>query len=320
MPKTRRETLALGLAGATGLVVPGKGFAAPKESEPARCFSGSPRSTSPWRAAIEGQRRADMGNGYYLNPILSGDRPDPSILKDGDEYYATFSSFLYYPAVVVWHSRDLVNWTPMGPALEKPLGSVWALDIAKHDGRYFIYIPIFNAEAPEFSGSGIPCRIFVVHAPSTRGPWSEPVDMDIKGYIDPGHAVGEDGKRYLFLNGGARVRISDDGLRREGPRAGLWRVADPAGVADRGPGARRPEAAPQGRLVLHVFRRGRDGGATDQPHGGSRPFAFDPRPLGELPAQSDRANQQPARAVVVARPRNPGAGAGRAVVARLSRL
>ncbi len=153
-----------------------------------------------------------------MNPVLSGDRPDPNILKDGKDYWATFSSFDYYPGVVVWHSHDLVNWTPVGPALTRPLGSVWALDIAKHDGRYFIYIPVFNAADPTFAaGPQIPCKIFVVHADTMRGPWSDPIDMGIKGYIDPGHAVGEDGKRYLFLNGGARVRISDDGLRRNGP-------------------------------------------------------------------------------------------------------
>jgi beta-xylosidase len=211
MVTSRREALALGLAGAGGLALPRAAAADTNESR-----GGSPASSSPWRPGIEGQRRADLGDGRYLNPIVSGDRPDPNILKDGDDYYATFSSFLYYPAVVVWHSRDLVSWTPIGPALNRPLGSVWALDIAKHDGRYFIYIPIFNAEAPEFRNPGIPCKIFVVHAPSMHGPWSTPVDMDIKGYIDPGHAVGEDGRRYLFLNGGARVRLSDDGLRRDG--------------------------------------------------------------------------------------------------------
>jgi beta-xylosidase len=210
MVTSRRDALKLGLAGAGGLALP---WPAVAEVEDSAC----PPAASAWRPGIEGQRRADLGNGRYLNPVLSGDRPDPNILKDGEDYYATFSSFLYYPAVVVWHSRDLVNWTPIAPALEEPLGSVWALDIAKHDGRYFIYIPIFNAEAPAFRNAGIPCRIFVVHAASMHGPWSAPVDLDIKGYIDPGHAVGEDGKRYLFLNGGARVRLSDDGLRRDGP-------------------------------------------------------------------------------------------------------
>jgi xylan 1,4-beta-xylosidase len=166
---------------------------------------------------IEGQRKADLGNGTYLNPVLSGDRPDPNVFRDGEDYYATFSSFLYYPAVVVWHSRDLINWRPIGPALNKPLGSVWALDIAKHGGRYFIYIPIFNPGAPGFPADLLPARLFVVHADSMAGPWSEPVDMGIAGYIDPGHAVGEDGRRYLFLNNGARVRLTDDGLKADGP-------------------------------------------------------------------------------------------------------
>jgi xylan 1,4-beta-xylosidase len=215
MSMSRREALAHGLAGIGGLAGMTQGAGAAGESG-TRCIAASRPHTPPRRPGIEGQRRADLGDGFYLNPVFSGDRPDPNILKDGDDYYATFSSFLHYPAVIVWHSRDLVNWVPVGPALNRPLGSVWALDIAKHEGRYFIYIPVFNAEDPAFRSEGIPCKIFVVHAASMSGPWSEPADMDIKGYIDPGHAVGEDGRRYLFLNGGARVRISDDGLRRDG--------------------------------------------------------------------------------------------------------
>ena len=62
---------------------------------------------------FEGQRTADLGDGTYLNPIMAGDHPDPSILKDGDDYYMTFSSFDAYPGLVIWHSRDLVNWEPM---------------------------------------------------------------------------------------------------------------------------------------------------------------------------------------------------------------
>src|SRR5690349_3422078 len=61
---------------------------------------------------IEGQRKADLGTGTFVNPIVPGDHPDPTILKDGDDYYMTFSSFLSYPGAVIWHSRDLVNWAP----------------------------------------------------------------------------------------------------------------------------------------------------------------------------------------------------------------
>ena len=48
-----------------------------------------------------------------------------------------------------------------------------------------------------------------------EGPWSDPIDLDL-GQIDPGHVVGEDGKRYLFLSGGNRVQLADDGLSTVG--------------------------------------------------------------------------------------------------------
>lgn len=167
-----------------------------------------------WGRGFEGQRKADLGNGYYLNPIFPGDHPDPSILKDGDDYYMTFSSFEAHPALILWHSRDLVNWTPLGPALNRTLGSVFAVDLCKHNGRYYIYIPVIpTAVSEEMSGSGI----FVIHADDVRGPWSDPVSLNITGYIDPGHIVGEDGKRYLFLSGVSRVRLTDDGLATDGP-------------------------------------------------------------------------------------------------------
>lgn len=162
-----------------------------------------------WRRGVEGQRTADLGNGTYLNPIVAGDHPDPTILKDGDDYYMTFSSFHSYPGLVIWHSTDLVNWSPIGPALHKPLGVIWAVDLCKHDGRYFIYLPA-NPSDQGWS-------IYALWADDIKGPWSEPVDLGIAGCIDPGHVVGEDGKRYLFVNGIRRIRLADDGLATDGP-------------------------------------------------------------------------------------------------------
>lgn len=161
-----------------------------------------------WARGIEGQRRADLGDGTYLNPIIAGDHPDPTILKDGDDYYMTFSSFNSYPGIIIWHSRDLVNWKPIGPALHNNIGTVWALDLCKYGDRYYIYIPA----APE----GKPWSIFVIWANDISGPWSDPIDLNIEGCIDPGHAVGEDGKRYLFVNGIRKIRLTDDGLATDG--------------------------------------------------------------------------------------------------------
>jgi xylan 1,4-beta-xylosidase len=161
-----------------------------------------------WRKGIESQRKADLGDGTFLNPIIAGDHPDPTILKDGPNYYMTFSSFLSYPGIVIWHSTDLVNWAPLGPALTRPLGTIWAVDLCKHNGRYFIYLPA----AP---GGNI-WSIYAIWANRIEGPWSDPVDLKISGCIDPSHILGEDGKRYLFVNGIRKIRLTDDGLATDG--------------------------------------------------------------------------------------------------------
>ena len=184
-----------------------------------------------WARGVEGQRRADLGNGTYLNPIMAGDHPDPSVLRDGADYYMTFSSFDAYPGLVIWHSRDLVNWKPVGPSLFKNVGSVWAPDLVKHGGRYYIYFP----------GIGASYRSnYVVWADDIRGPWSDPIDLKI-GRIDPGHAVGPDGSRWLFLSGGYLVRLAADGLSVAGDMKKVydgWQYPDDwvvEGFAQEGP-------------------------------------------------------------------------------------
>ena len=149
---------------------------------------------------------AQKHNGYYLNPILQGDYADPSIMRDGSDYYMTHSSFDYMPGLTVLHSKDLVNWEPISFALKEYLGSVWAPDILKHGDKYYIYFTV--AGAPKGGN-------YVVWADSPYGPWSEPVNLNVK-HIDPGHAAGEDGTRWLFLSGGHRVRLADDGLSIKG--------------------------------------------------------------------------------------------------------
>ncbi|HEV8285145.1 MAG TPA: family 43 glycosylhydrolase [Chitinophagaceae bacterium] len=134
----------------------------------------------------------------YLNPIFAGDYPDPSILRDGDTYYIVHSSFEYYPGLLIWKSKDLINWSPVTNALHKYVGSVWAPDLVKYKNRYYIYFPANNTN-------------YVVMADSVNGKWSDPIDLKI-GTIDPGHAVDADGKRYLYFSSGGYVALSDDGL------------------------------------------------------------------------------------------------------------
>ncbi|NQU43438.1 family 43 glycosylhydrolase [bacterium] len=148
--------------------------------------------------SIQDQRSGDLGNGYYRNPILNGDYPDVSVIRVESDYYMVHSGMRFVPAMLVWHSRDLVNWEPVCKALSKYIGSIWAPDICVHNGVFFIY---FSA----------PPSNFVITAPRPEGPWSEPIDLKV-GHIDPGHVVAPDGRRYLHLSGGHLVELSEDGL------------------------------------------------------------------------------------------------------------
>lgn len=78
-------------------------------------------------------QRENLGNssGNFTNPLFAGDYPDPSILRDGDDYYIVHSSFEYYPGLLIWHSSDLINWNPVTNALFKNVGSVFAPDLVK---------------------------------------------------------------------------------------------------------------------------------------------------------------------------------------------
>ena len=199
MASDRRDLLkGAGLLAATGLIggsAPAGARPPTNETEPVR-----------WRRGVDNQRIADFGDGRFLNPILPGDRPDPAVLRDGADYYATFSTFDAYPGLLIWHSRDLVNWRPLGPALRRNIGSVWAPSLHKDRGRYLLYIPV----------KAQPNDIFVAHAEHIEGPWSDPVPLGLPDHIDPCFAVGEDGSRWLFLSGGDRVRLADDGLSLAG--------------------------------------------------------------------------------------------------------
>jgi beta-xylosidase len=146
---------------------------------------------------------ADQGDGYYINPILKGDWGDPTVLRVGKDYYMTNHTATHStPSMLIWHSRDLVNWEPLGYALNEDLGApVWAADFIKYDDLYYIYLPVPNKGT-----------IYVITAPDPAGPWSKPIDVGVSG-IDPGHIATPDGRRFLHVDAGYMVELSSDGLR-----------------------------------------------------------------------------------------------------------
>lgn len=141
--------------------------------------------------------------------IFPGDYPDPTILRDGSDYYMTHSNFTYYPGLLIWHSTDLLHWEPIARAVQGHDYSIYAPDLCKVNGKYYIYYPTSSGEN------------FVVTADKPEGPWSEPVKLRVSG-IDPGHAIDADGKRYLYTNDGHVAPLSDDGLSITGPNRKVY--------------------------------------------------------------------------------------------------
>ena len=135
--------------------------------------------------------------------IFPGDYPDPTILRVGEDFYMTHSAFTYFPALLVWHSTDLLHWEPVARAVEDGDYSIFAPDICRVDGKFYIYYPTSRGEN------------YVVTADRPEGPWSAPVKLDVGG-IDPGHVVAEDGSRYLYTNNGFVTPLTPDGLAAAG--------------------------------------------------------------------------------------------------------
>jgi beta-xylosidase len=141
-------------------------------------------------------------------PVIPGFHPDPSICRVGEDYYLVCSSFEYFPGIPVFHSRDLVNWTRIGNALDRPgqldlpvdtpsSGGIYAPTLRHHDGRF--WLAVFNV-AP---GGGT--LLFTTTDPA--GPWSDPVRVPGVTGIDPDLAWDEDGTCWCTFAGIAQVRI-----------------------------------------------------------------------------------------------------------------
>lgn len=145
---------------------------------------------------------SDQGNGTYKNPVLYSDYSDPDIIRVGDDYYMTASSFNCVPGLPILHSKDLINWSIVNYALSdlKLEGvepstffdkaqhgkGVWAPCIRYHNGEYMIYWG-----NPDFG-------IYVVKTKDILGKWDKPIlVLSGKGRIDPSPLFDEDGKVYL---------------------------------------------------------------------------------------------------------------------------
>ena len=128
----------------------------------------------------------------YVNPVIRGFNPDPSVCRVGDDYYLVTSSFQYYPGVPLYHSRDLVNWEQIGHVLTRESqlylkgadsnGGIYAPTIRHHNGRFYMITTNVSTVGN-----------FIVTTDDINGEWSDPIPVKVGG-IDPSLFWDEDGK------------------------------------------------------------------------------------------------------------------------------
>ncbi len=180
----------------------------------------------------------------YRNPVFAGDYPDPSVIRVGDDYWATATSSEWGPQFPILHSRDLVNWEIVGSAFpERPtwaVGDFWAPEITYYKNRYFIYYVGRNREDR--------LAVAVATSNSPKGPYKDHGQLVAQdaGSIDAMAFTDQEGQRWMVWkeDGNSRnrptliwlQRLSEDGLTLVGqPHEILRNDAEWEGLVVEGP-------------------------------------------------------------------------------------
>ncbi|MBZ4683930.1 MAG: xylan 1,4-beta-xylosidase [Fusobacteriaceae bacterium] len=189
------------------------------------------------------------------NPILRGFNPDPSICRAGDDFYIAVSTFEWFPGVLIYHSKDLVNWKLVAKPLNRvsqldmrgnpSSGGIWAPCLSYDNGVfYLIYTDVkewrgFNSWTPFKDAHN-----YLVTTTDITGDWSEPIYLNSSGF-DPSLFHDDDRKWFVNMKWNYRVGANPfDGI--------LLQEYDPEQKKLVGP-------------IKNIFK-GTDIGVTEGPH------------------------------------------------------
>lgn len=138
------------------------------------------------------------------NPVIRGCAPDPCICRKGDDYYCAASSFEWFPAVPVYHSRDLKNWELIANIIDNysqidlrklPSGKgIWApcLSYCENDDKFYLLFGCMYSTAARYHD----CSNFIMTADEITGEWSKPVYVHSAGF-DASLFHDDNGRKYV---------------------------------------------------------------------------------------------------------------------------
>jgi beta-xylosidase len=151
---------------------------------------------------------ADNGNGTYSNPLFYEEFEDPDVIRVGQDYYLASTTMHMNPAVLLMHSKDLVNWELAGYCTNKlDLGpayrleganiygrGIWAPCIRYHKGMFYVFANV--------NGAGL----MVYRSPSIHGPWEW---NQLPGKHDLSVLFDDDDKIYIISGNSSPYPIEE---------------------------------------------------------------------------------------------------------------
>jgi len=136
----------------------------------------------------------------FMNPVIPGDHPDPTLTRIGKDFYTTGSSFS--PTPVIYHSTDLVHWK----AIAQPVSATWSLyGKSTGDGCWGGHLVYYGNKYWDFFGHW--GTMYFTTATKPEGPWSTPVAVTCPASVpglgmDNSIFIDDDGLWYLLVKNG----------------------------------------------------------------------------------------------------------------------
>lgn len=144
----------------------------------------------------------------YHNPIITGFHPDPTctfVPELDNTFFCTFSSFLTFPGLPIYASRDLINWKLVSNALHDAnqlpalaslqrgsTSGIYAPTLRYHDGKFYILTTLVNQALYGNNYTRFDNFILTSTNIYESSHWSDPVRFDFPG-IDPSPFWDDDG-------------------------------------------------------------------------------------------------------------------------------
>ena len=186
---------------------------------------------------------AEGQTAVYRNPVIAGDYPDPTVVRVGDEYWASVTTGGWAPHFALLRSRDLVRWEAAGYVFaERPAwakGDFWAPEMVADGGRVLMFYTARRDEGPKKRGT---LCVALATATAPAGPYTDrgPLVCQIPeranvGSIDAFFVRDEEGVPYLVWKADGNdaepdvptsiyaQRLSEDGTRLLGKRREILR-------------------------------------------------------------------------------------------------